>query len=128
MSATVAKIDKVRDHLLADLSEAAFEVTAQHGTYGSSVDQELELWQALGRVLRRPCKGIPSRSGSPTRMPREDFVAELTEAAYQVSLQRGFDGSFVDLKMDLWHTLGKVVKENRLVRVLCGAPCASVSA
>jgi hypothetical protein len=43
----------------------------------------------------------------------EDFVGRLTEAAYEVSLRRGFRGSFLELELELWHTLGSVVKQNR---------------
>ena len=43
----------------------------------------------------------------------EGFVGRLTDAAYQVALQQGFRGSFLDLELELWHTLDNVVKQNR---------------
>lgn len=36
----------------------------------------------------------------------EDFVAELTEAAYRVALKHQFKGSFIDVQIDLWSALG----------------------
>jgi len=113
MKATFGTVDARCDNLLADLSDAAFTVAARHGLRGSSVDQELELWHALGRAARKP---------APTR--REDFVGRLTEAAYQVALRRGFQGSFLELELDLWHTLGRVVKQSRLAE---DCPCSSPS-
>jgi hypothetical protein len=105
MKATTGNADALCDNLVADLSDAAFAVAAHHGLQGSSVDQELALWHALGRAARKP---------APPR--REDFVGRLTEAAYQVALRQGFHGSFVDLELDLWRTLGNVVKQSRLKR------------
>ena len=36
----------------------------------------------------------------------EDLVAELTEAAYGFALRHGFNGTFVDVKLGLWHAIG----------------------
>jgi hypothetical protein len=33
----------------------------------------------------------------------EETAARLTEAVYQVALERGFSGSFVDLELSLWN-------------------------
>jgi hypothetical protein len=35
----------------------------------------------------------------------EDLVAELTEAAYGFALQHGFNGTFVEVKLGLWHAI-----------------------
>jgi hypothetical protein len=35
----------------------------------------------------------------------EGLVAELTEAAYRVTLRHGFKGAFVDVELGLWHAL-----------------------
>jgi hypothetical protein len=35
----------------------------------------------------------------------EDFVAELTEAAYDFALRHGFRGSFVEVELGLWDAL-----------------------
>lgn len=39
----------------------------------------------------------------------ESFLAHLTEAAYGVALKHGIKGSFVDLELDLWRELRRVV-------------------
>lgn len=41
--------------------------------------------------------------------PAEEFLARLTEAAYDVALQHGFAGSFLDVRLDLWSALRGVV-------------------
>jgi hypothetical protein len=40
---------------------------------------------------------------------REDFVAELTCAAYRVALRHGTAGTWVDLELDLWRALTETV-------------------
>lgn len=89
--------------LLASLTEAALEVAAVHGVRGTSIDQELRLWRALGRVIRaRHLDGVADNC--------ENFLAELTEAAYSVALRRGFAGSFVEIQLDLWAALRRVLR------------------
>lgn len=48
--------------------------------------------------------------------PAEDFVAQLTEAAYTVALGHGFTGSFVDVQLDLWSAIRGVVARHAGVR------------
>jgi hypothetical protein len=40
----------------------------------------------------------------------EDFVAELTEAAYPVALQHKGNKDWLDLELNLWQTLAQTVK------------------
>ncbi len=40
---------------------------------------------------------------------RDDLVQRLTVAAYEVVLKHGIKGSFLDLELDLWHTLAGVI-------------------
>jgi hypothetical protein len=40
----------------------------------------------------------------------ETFVAELTRAAYHVTLQRGAAGTWLDLELDLWRALADTVQ------------------
>jgi hypothetical protein len=53
---------------------------------------ELGVWKAIQEAL-------PAVPRPP--MP-EETAARLTEAVYQVALERGFSGSFVDLELSLW--------------------------
>ena len=39
----------------------------------------------------------------------EDFVAELTAAAYRESLRHGLKGPFIDVELTLWQALRAVV-------------------
>jgi len=41
----------------------------------------------------------------------EDFLAELTDAAYRVALEHGIAGSFLDVQLDLWAALRRVVAD-----------------
>jgi hypothetical protein len=44
----------------------------------------------------------------------EEFLAELTAAAYRVSLRYGVKGSSIDLELDLWRELRAVLRQQRL--------------
>ncbi len=46
----------------------------------------------------------------------ERLLAELTEAAYGVALRHGLKGPFVDVELDLWRELRRVLCERREVR------------
>jgi hypothetical protein len=102
MIATLAGADPYREELLGELTDAAFEVASRHGVKGPSVDQEVELWNALCEVVRKQCNqsGVARARSRPVDLP-----AELTDAAYRVALEHGFRGSFLDLRLDLWKAL-----------------------
>ncbi len=105
--------ERVRDGFLAELTDAALAATARHGVQVTSVDQELDLWHALGEALGRPAAGRC-----------EEVLADLTDAAYQETLRHGFRDSFLDVRLDLWHSLRKVFGEGRFTRRFFHASCA----
>jgi hypothetical protein len=51
----------------------------------------------------------------PLNPPVEAFLAELTDAAYRVALNHGFQGTFIDVQLDLWSALRKVVRQELFV-------------
>jgi hypothetical protein len=108
MTATATSTNHAEEQFLAKLTDAAFEATARHGLRGSSVDHEVQLWHALGDVVRDQQRA--ERRG---RAEKTQFVAQLTEAAYLVALGHGFMGSFVDVELDLWTALCRVVRRGR---------------
>jgi hypothetical protein len=107
MVARAFSTEQAQEHFLAELTDVAFEVAARHGVRGSSVDHEVDLWKALGKVVRtqRP----PAR---PDRKERAKFVARLTDAAYRVALDHGFRAPFLDVELGLWEALCRVVRKN----------------
>ena len=112
MTATVSSTAHTDEQLLAELTDIAFKVAAQHGVRGSSVDHEVELWNALGDVVREQRRA--ARRG---RAEKGTFVARLTDAAYRVTLDHGFMGSFVDMELDLWSAMCHVVRRRRVPAV-----------
>src|SRR4051794_36421474 len=120
MVAFHANVETERDRLLGNLTDAALRVAARHGVRGTSVDQELDLWKALGGVVR---KQRGSRQGNVTRARDgercESLLAELTDAAYAVALGRGFVGSFLELELDFWTTLRRAFPKGGLPG-MCG--------
>jgi hypothetical protein len=108
-------LESVRNNFVAELSEAAFKVAARHHVHGTSVDQELELWHALESVARKQ-----EQQARWSGAGKEDVVAELTDAAYQVALDHGFPGSFLDLELSLGRAFCRVLRQNRLAVTLLG--------
>lgn len=43
--------------------------------------------------------------------PRENFVAELTSAAYGIALRQGIKGSWLDLQLGLWRVVAEMVQK-----------------
>ena len=108
MTATVSSTNHAEEQFLAKLTDVAFEVAARHGLRGSSVDHEVDLWKALGGVVRDQRRA--ARRG---QAEGDKFVAQLTDAAYRVALDHGFMGSFVDVELDLWSAMCRVVRRSR---------------
>ena len=45
----------------------------------------------------------------------EDFLAELTEAAYGVALRHGLNGPFINVELELWRELRAVLRRREEV-------------
>ena len=112
MFGAASSVASVREDFVAELTDAALQVTARLGVRGPSVDQELELWKALGKVVRKPNDADAC----------ETLVADATDAAYEVALRHGFPGSFLDLRLGLWQALRRVFREGRFAVRLCRSP------
>jgi len=109
MCAIPNDLENVRERFVAELTEAVYPVVLRHGAKGPSVDVELEVWQAIDQaVSQERGKVTPSRC--------EDVLAGWTDAAYQVALQKGFDGSFVDLELDLWKVVSSTASRHSKTR------------
>jgi hypothetical protein len=85
----------------AELTEATLALATRHGVHGTSVDQELELWHTFQRAARKPKADCAQVSPA----CRDHIAAKLTDDVYGVILRRGFEGSFLDLRLDLWNTM-----------------------
>jgi hypothetical protein len=121
MNASFVRDETLGENLQAELTDAAFRVAARHGVKGPSVDQEVDLWKALGRVVGNQHQTFESRVVPvDDRRGRETLVAEATDAAYRVALDHGFQGSFLELELDLWENMCLTVHRNRGMRRL---PC-----
>src|SRR5262249_54605958 len=121
MFETLASTETLRENVLGELSDAAFQVSARYGVKGVSVDNELAIWRALGEVIEEQAKLGKADGERPRGKIRlEHSVAQLTEAAYQVVLDHGFRGSFIDVQLDLWKALCQVVRKSRTDAILPG--------
>jgi hypothetical protein len=49
---------------------------------------------------------------------REELLADLTQAAYGVTLRHGFRGSFLEVELELWRVLREVLARRKEV-ALC---------
>ena len=46
---------------------------------------------------------------------QEAYVAEVTDTAYQAAIRKGFNGSFLDLELELWYALKNVLDDPGIV-------------
>jgi hypothetical protein len=90
--------------LLGDLTDAAYPVLVRHGVRGSSVELEVEVGQAVEEALTRRQDGP-----APHCLAWPDLLAEVTRAAYEVALRRGFPRPFPDLELGLWRAVRRAV-------------------
>jgi hypothetical protein len=109
MVARLAEANAPREVLVGVLTDTALEVFSRHGVNGPSVEQELELWEALTEAAAAP---------------REEAVARAAEATYRVALLHGFRGPFVDMETDLWKSLCRATRRYlaRFTRTLARNP------
>ncbi len=97
---------RLHEELAAELTEAAVGSVSRHAAHGVTVEEELELWKALGAAV------------DTRRRSREGLVAELTDAAYRVALGHGLRDAFVDVQLDLWEAICLTVRSSRLAAQL----------
>jgi hypothetical protein len=116
----VAEAESVHDAFVAELSDAALEESAHHAVHGSSIDREVELWWAFDEVVRKRGTTLPSGRG---KTGCDDFLAELANAAYEVTLAQGFHGSFLEVRLGLWKALRRVFRQGRRARKFFDAFC-----
>jgi hypothetical protein len=125
MDVNMQKVGSIQEKFIGELTDAALEVASRHGVHGPSVDQELSLWWSLNEVFRKP-KSVCDAEATRAESRREDFLARLTDAAYQEALRRGFNDSFLDVRLDLWKALRRVFWEGQFAapffRVACPTP------
>src|SRR5947209_5916371 len=89
------QVGALAERWAGQLTDAALPVALRHHVRGSSVDVELTVGHAVEQALKR-------RTGPGGR---DEVVAEVADAVYLASLRRGLPGSFLDLRLDLWHAL-----------------------
>jgi hypothetical protein len=105
-------VEKKRDAFLADLTEAALAVAGKHGVSGSSVELEIDLWNALKTALR---DRADRESHDQAEHHWEERIADLADTAYHVLLQHPFCDAFGDLQNDLWKSLRQVIRRDRFL-------------
>ncbi|MBY0523839.1 MAG: hypothetical protein K2R98_10600 [Gemmataceae bacterium] len=107
MTAIDRRVQSRREEFLAELLEAALVAIARHEVHGPSIDIEIHLWQrletALDRLASDPVTGWEHR------------LAVLTRATYEVALEQGIIGPFLELELALWTELRQVVRNNRFL-------------
>ncbi len=83
---------------VGNLADAALPVALQHHVGGNSVEVELFVGHIVERAVR-----------SATAVGCEELAEQVADRVYQAALRRGFEGSFVDLRLDLWHAVRQAV-------------------
>lgn len=50
----------------------------------------------------------------------DQFLSDLTQAAYKVALKHGFKASFVDVQLDLYEAMCRVIQKDMMASPACG--------
>ncbi len=100
--APVAGLDFQLEPFAAELTDAAYPIALRHGVQQQWLELELHLWHALGATVEKWDRRLPQvpplqRLGATW----EDFLAELTDAAYRTMLRFGVRGSFLDVELSV---------------------------
>jgi hypothetical protein len=113
MLAPLAKpVEKNREKFVAELTEAALAVAVKDGTYGTSVDLEIDLFNALAAALRDRA----DREGrNRAEHAWDDRLADWSDAAYRVLLRHRFHKNFIEVQLDLRHAFRHVIRRNRFL-------------
>ncbi len=113
MVATLAiPVEENRERFVAELTEAALAIAVRYETSGTSVDLEIDLWNALRAALRDRA----DREGRRRAEHRwEDRLAEWTDAAYRVLLRHRFHHNFIEVQLDLRNVFRHVIRRNRFL-------------
>jgi hypothetical protein len=106
------KVEENREAFVAELTEAALVVAVKDGTYGRSVEIEIDLAHALGTALRDRGHRIGLHRAD---HGWEERLAELTDAAYQVLLHHRFRHNFIEVQLDLRKAFRYVIRRNRFL-------------
>jgi hypothetical protein len=99
-----------REAFVGELTEAALAALADHHVAGRSLDLEVHLWKRLAQAIDELSTGPHGADDN-----WEHRLGVLTRAAYEVALEHGFAGAFLELEMNMWAKLRWVVRSNRFV-------------
>jgi hypothetical protein len=96
----------------ADLTVAAYSVALERGMEGSWLDLQVEIWMVLVETLKHWDRAFPE-AGWPGKFAgwREDFLRELTDAAYRTTLKYGIHGSSLKARSALYQAFHAVVED-----------------
>jgi hypothetical protein len=102
--------DPTLEPFAAELTEAAYPIALRHGAHQHWLALQLDLWHALATTVQKWSRQVP---GPECHLAdREDFLAELTDAAYHTILCFGVRGSFLDVELSLHQKLRSVLVSN----------------
>jgi hypothetical protein len=82
------------DHWVGNLMDVALPVALRHHVEGNSVDVEVIVGHAVEGAV-----------GAARTIRCDELADQVADGIYQAALRRGFPGSFVDLRLDLWHAM-----------------------
>lgn len=105
------------DHLLGGLNQIAFPAafwvalldSANQSVYpiGVSHSSPSAKRNSIMNMTKRARESMPRQTGETF----ENFVAELTDAAYQVALRHGAGEMWLDLELSLWKALSETIEK-----------------
>lgn len=93
--------------LIGELTSVAYSLTQQQGMRDRWLELELALWYALGEAARR---------ASVATHRNDDFLAELTDAAYRTAVGFGIPGSFLEFELRMHEAFRALIEAKSTAR------------
>jgi hypothetical protein len=101
--------------ILGELVEVVLSVIREGTGASPAAGVELELWMALRRVLVREQRRLRLLEPTISALTLDDqIIDQLTDAAYQSTLELVLLGSFVEAELAIWNGFQRVAR-NRSV-------------
>jgi hypothetical protein len=104
--------DTFLESFSAELTVAAYAIALRQGTRSSWIDLELELWKDLTETVQKWGRALRwTRRPFAFNVLQEEFLLELTDAAYRAALRQEMRGSFLSAELGMYDAFRSLIED-----------------
>ena len=104
--------DTFLESFSAELTNAAYAIALRQGTRASWIDLELELWKDLTQTVQKWGRALRwTRRPFAFNVLQEEFLSELTDAAYRAALRQEMQGSFLAAELGMYDAFRSLIED-----------------